>query len=145
MIKIIFSDMDGTLLTSGNKLPASFGEMMTELKRRGVIFAPASGRQYASLIRSFEAYRDDFLFVAENGTLVMHKGAEIFSSPIGFEAAHKLMAASENFDNILRVWCGKKDAYLRREQDTPEFYAELENITLTTALSTAGLKLTICR
>lgn len=126
MIKIIFSDMDGTLLTSDNKLPAGFGEMMTELKRRGVIFAPASGRQYASLIRSFEAYRDDFLFVAENGTLVMYKGAEIFSSPIGFEAAHKLMAASENFDNILRVWCGKKDAYLRREQDTPEFYAELE-------------------
>ena len=127
MIKIIFSDMDGTLLTSENKLPEGFDEMITELSRRGVIFAPASGRQYFSLLRSFQKYRDDFLFVAENGTLVMRKGKEIFSSPIGFEAARRVLAASEGFgENILRVYCGKKDAYLRREQDTPEFHAELE-------------------
>ena len=126
MIKIIFSDMDGTLLTSANKLPEGFSEMMTELKRRNVLFAPASGRQYFSLLRSFEDYRDEFLFLAENGTLVMHRGKEIFSCPLGVEAAQKVLAASEDFKNILRVYCGKKDAYLRREQDTPEFYAELE-------------------
>ena len=54
MIKIIFSDMDGTLLTSANKLPDGFDEMADELKRRGVIFAPASGRQYFSLLKSFK-------------------------------------------------------------------------------------------
>ena len=126
MIKIIFSDMDGTLLTSANKLPDGFAETMAELKRRNVIFAPASGRQYFSLIRSFENYLDEFLFLAENGTLVMYKGKEIFSSPIGFEAAHRVLAASEGFENILRVYCGKKDAYLRREQDIPEYHVELE-------------------
>lgn len=126
MIKIIFSDMDGTLLTSANKLPEGFDEAMAELKRRNVIFAPASGRQYFSLLKSFDKYRDEFLFLAENGTLVMYKGAEVFSSPLGFEAAKKVLAASEGFENILRVYCGKKDAYLRREQDTPEFHAELD-------------------
>lgn len=126
MIKIIFSDMDGTLLTSENKLPEGFGEMMTELKKRGVIFAPASGRQYFSLLRSFEEYRDEFLFLAENGTLVMHRGKEIFSRPIGFDAAKKVLAASESFENILRVFCGKKDAYILHEQDTPEFHVELK-------------------
>ena len=125
MVKIIFCDMDGTLLTNENKLPEGFDEAMAELKRRNVIFAPASGRQYFSLLKSFEKYRDEFLFLAENGTLVMHKGKEIFSSPLGFEAARKVLAASEGFENILRVYCGKKDAYLRREQDTPEFQAEL--------------------
>lgn len=126
MIKIVFSDMDGTLLTSENKLPAGFDETIAELKNRGVIFAPASGRQYFSLIRSFEKYRDEFLFVAENGTLVMHKGKEIFSSPIGFDAAKEVLAASEGFDHILRVYCGKKDAYILREQNTDEFHFELE-------------------
>ncbi len=53
MIKIIFSDMDGTLLTSQNKLPDGFDETMSELKKRGVIFAPASGRQYFSLLKTF--------------------------------------------------------------------------------------------
>lgn len=126
MVKIIFSDMDGTLLTSANKLPEGFDAAMSELKRRDVIFAPASGRQYYSLLRSFDKYRDDFLFLAENGTLVMYKGKEIFSCPLGFEAAREVLAASEGFENILRVYCGKKDAYLRREQNTPEFHAELE-------------------
>ncbi len=126
MVKIIFCDMDGTLLTSDNKLPLGFEGAMAELKRRNVIFAPASGRQYFSLLRSFEEYKDDFLFLAENGTLVMYKGKEVFSCPLGFEAARKVLAATEGFDNILRVWCGKKDAYLRREQDTPAFHAELD-------------------
>ena len=126
MIKIIFCDMDGTLLTSENKLPEGFDEMMSELARRGVIFAPASGRQFFSLIRSFEKYRDDFLFLAENGTLVMYRGKEIFSQPLGVDAAKKVLAASMSFGNILRVYCGKKDAYILREQNTPEFAAELE-------------------
>ena len=126
MIKIIFCDMDGTLLTNENKLPEGFDEAVAELKRRNVIFAPASGRQYFSLIRSFEDYRDEFLFLAENGTLVMHKGKEIFSSPLGFEAARKVLAASNDFENILRVYCGKKDAYILSNQNTPEFHAELE-------------------
>ena len=126
MIKIIFCDMDGTLLTSENKLPEGFDEMMSELARRGVIFAPASGRQFFSLIRSFEKYRDDFLFLAENGTLVMYRGEEIFSQPLGVDAAKKVLAASMSFGNILRVYCGKKDAYILREQNTPEFAAELE-------------------
>jgi hypothetical protein len=118
--------MDGTLLTSENKLPAGFDEMIAELSRRGVIFAPASGRQYFSLLRSFEKYSNDFLFLAENGTLVMHKGKEIFSSPLNVEATKKVLEASAGFENILRVWCGKKDAYILREQNTPEFRAELE-------------------
>lgn len=126
MVKVIFSDMDGTLLTSESKLPEGFDSAMAELKRRNVIFAPASGRQYYSLLRSFDSYRDDFLFLAENGTLVMYKGKEIFSCPLGVEAAKAVLEASEGFENILRVYCGKKDAYLRREQNTPEFHAELE-------------------
>ena len=126
MIKIIFCDMDGTLLTSENKLPEGFDEMITELKSRGVIFAPASGRQFFSLRRSFEKYRDEFLFLAENGTFVVYRGEEIFSRSLGNENAFKILAAAKDFENILRVYCGKKDAYILRAQDVPEFNAELE-------------------
>ncbi|MBQ7705858.1 MAG: HAD family phosphatase [Selenomonadaceae bacterium] len=126
MIKLIFSDMDGTLLTSENKLPEGFDETMAELKKRGVIFCPASGRQYFSLLKTFEKYVDEFLFVAENGTLVMHREIEIFSSPIDRGAVNEILKVTEPLKNILRVWCGKKDAYIRREQDTPENQAELD-------------------
>ena len=126
MVKIIFCDMDGTLLTNENKLPAGFDGMIAELKRRNVIFAPASGRQYASLLRSFDKYRDEFLFMAENGSFVVHKGEEIFSQPLGVESAKKVLAATDDLQNILRVYCGKNDAYILREQDKPEYTDELE-------------------
>lgn len=126
MVKIIFCDMDGTLLTNENELPVGFDAMISELKRRNVIFAPASGRQYFSLLRSFKDYSDDFLFLAENGTFVMHKGEEVFSQPLDFEAAREVLAATEGLENILRVYCGKKDAYILRKQDTPAAHAELD-------------------
>ena len=126
MIKIIFCDMDGTLLTSENKLPEGFDEMIAELKRRNVIFAPASGRQYAALLHSFGKYRDEFLFVAEGGTLVIHKGKEIFSHTMDVDMVKKVLAAGAKLDDILCVWCGKKDSYILRDFDKPEYTDDME-------------------
>ncbi len=124
MIKLIMSDMDGTLLDENGKLPPGFDEVMGELKKRGVLFAPCSGRQYYSLRRTFAGYEDDFLFLAENGTIVKYHDEEIFSCPMGrAEALEVLETAAEN-PKIYRVFCGKKDAYIRKEQDTEEFRAE---------------------
>ena len=126
MIKIIFSDMDGTLLNSKGELPKEFDETIAELKKRGVIFAPTSGRQYFSLLQTFTKYTDEFLFLAENGTLVMYHENEIFSSPMNRDDAQKVLKVSENFGkNVLRVFSGKKNAYILKSQDTPEFKEEL--------------------
>ena len=126
MIKIIFSDMDGTLLDENNQLPQEFDETIAKLKERGVIFAPASGRQYFSLIRTFDKYKDDFLFVAENGTLVMYKGKEIFSSPMPYDLALDILSIGEQWDNIFRVFCGKKNTYFLESQKNPTNQAELD-------------------
>ncbi len=125
MIKIIFSDMDGTLLTSENKLPEGFDAMIAELKKRGVIFAPASGRQYFSLLDSFTKYEDEFLFLAEGGALVMYHGKEIFSQPLDKNLALEVLEEGGKLNNILCVYCGKNNAYIRDFQDVPIYRAEL--------------------
>lgn len=125
VIKIIFSDMDGTLLDENGQLPQEFDDTVAKLKERGIIFAPSSGRQYFSLFKTFEKYKDDFLFLAENGTLVMYKGKEVFSSTMPRETALDILKTSEDFDNILRVFCGKKNAYVLASQNKPEYIAEL--------------------
>ena len=45
MIRLIFSDMDGTLLDENGKLPEGFGDLYRRLRERGIRCAPASGRQ----------------------------------------------------------------------------------------------------
>ncbi len=125
MIKVIFSDMDGTLLDDNNQLPEELPETIAMLKERGVLFGLASGRQYYSLLDTFQGYENDFLFLAENGTLVKYRGQELFSDTMDTETAKAILKAAEDVPHIFEVFCGKKDAYVRTEQHTPAFRAEL--------------------
>lgn len=74
-IKLIACDLDGTLLHPGERepRPAAF-ELINELHRRGIVFMPASGRQYASLRYLFAPVADELAYVCENGALVMSEG-----------------------------------------------------------------------
>lgn len=126
MIKIIFSDMDGTLLDSKSQLPKQFDKMIAKLKARNIIFCPASGRQYFSLRRSFDKYKDEFMFVAENGTVVMYKGKEIYSNPMSNDVALNILKTAEEFPKILPVYCGKKKSYLLKSFSNQKYIDELD-------------------
>lgn len=115
MIKLIMSDMDGTLLDENGCLPEEFDEVMAELRERHVMFAPASGRQYFALLHQFRKYRDDFIFLAENGAFVLYHEIEIFSNIMEPETARAVLeqAAALEPQGIYPVLCGKKGAYVK--------------------------------
>ena len=50
-VKLIASDMDGTLLNGKGELDPAFFPLFRELELRGIRFAAASGRQYDGLPR----------------------------------------------------------------------------------------------
>ena len=125
MLKMIFSDMDGTLLDGKGQVPAWFDALAAELAARGVRFAPASGRQYFSLAESFPRYKDEFLFLAENGTVVMYKGEKIFTCPMDKQIAQQVLKVVEPFPEIYGVFCGTKNGYVLSRQYTDEFLQEL--------------------
>ncbi|MCD8144226.1 MAG: Cof-type HAD-IIB family hydrolase [Oscillospiraceae bacterium] len=68
MIRLIVSDIDGTLLhgTQSELNPQLFS-LIQALNQRGILFAPASGRQYHSLRRLFAPAEDRLCFLCENG------------------------------------------------------------------------------
>ena len=49
-IKLIATDMDGTLLNNAGELPRNFFDILDDLVSKDIIFAAASGRQYSKLI-----------------------------------------------------------------------------------------------
>ena len=97
MIKWIISDMDGTLLVEPNKLPDDFDEIMDLLKQHNIMFSPASGRQYQALVSQFPKYKDDLLFISENGTYVCQHDKEIFSATLPDTAVQKIIDSSVTF------------------------------------------------
>ena len=81
-IKLIACDLDGTLLHPGEREPRSEAfKLIDELHRRGIVFMPASGRQYASLRYLFAPVADELAYVCENGALVMSEGVPLSSVP----------------------------------------------------------------
>ena len=69
----VLLDMDGTLLDDEKALHADFWPLIEQLRRRGILFSPASGRQYYTLEREFADLADGMVFIAENGSQVLER------------------------------------------------------------------------
>ncbi len=79
----IYCNRHGRYFTSDtNELPCDFFDVFKALDEKNVLFAAASGRQYFTLLNMLEPIKDKVLFIAENGTLVMYQGKELYSVTI---------------------------------------------------------------
>lgn len=83
MIKLVASDLDGTLLQNGaQELTPHAAYLIRELTKRGIHFVAASGRQYDNQRRVFAAFKDEISYIAENGSLCIHQGKVISRTTI---------------------------------------------------------------
>lgn len=74
MIKLVASDLDGTLLYGReNSVSEEMFEMIREMKKKGIVFAAASGRQYHNLKKLFAPVWQDMVFICENGATVFYE------------------------------------------------------------------------
>ncbi|MET8768651.1 Cof-type HAD-IIB family hydrolase [Streptomyces sp. NPDC004658] len=126
-IRLIVTDMDGTLLDDAKRIPDGLWPMLAELRRRGVLFSPASGRQYATLFRQFEDVAEGMVFIAENGTYVVRDGVELSSDPLDRSVAAGVARTARRLvadgADVGAVVCGKRAAYVERTDEA--FLAEV--------------------
>ena len=117
MIKLIVSDMDGTLLDGEGCLNDEFFSLFKELRERNIKFAAASGRQYYQLYNLFEPISDELLYIAENGTLVVYKGEELYANSIDKSIVFSFVEDALKIEDIYIVLCGKKSAYINTKDE----------------------------
>lgn len=105
MIKIVASDIDGTLLRYGaNELDPELFDIIRQLKKQGIHFVAASGRQYASLRNLFEPVKDEISYITENGSLCIHDGEIISRGTIDRELGIRIfeeVRTREHCDAVL--------------------------------------------
>ncbi|HKP07122.1 MAG TPA: HAD hydrolase family protein, partial [Microbacterium sp.] len=115
-LRLIAVDMDGTLLDGHGRIPEALWPLLDRLHADGIGFAPASGRQLATLQRAFAAHLDDMVFIAENGGYVVHGEVEISSDALdpAFTASlvARLRALAAEGADLGVVVCGKRSAYI---------------------------------
>ena len=90
-IKLIASDMDGTLLDSNGILNPEFFTAFEDLNSEDIMFVAASGRQYYNLLKLFTPIKDKVIFIAENGTYVLFNSQELLIVDIPIEKAREVI------------------------------------------------------
>lgn len=128
MIKLIASDMDGTLLNDHDKLNEEIFDIIMKLKEKNILFVAASGRQYYNLLNKFSKVKNDIIYIAENGSYVIYEDTELYSSIIDRAAIKKFIKLARKTESCEIVLCGKKSAYI--EKNYKEFIDEVERYYL---------------
>lgn len=71
MIKLIASDIDGTLVKDGTlAIDREYMDVIRRLLDKGIIFVACSGRQYRSERKLFAPVADRLLYITDGGTVV---------------------------------------------------------------------------
>lgn len=111
-VKLIATDMDGTLLNDQGEVSDEFFSLFTELKELGVTFVAASGRQYFSIIDKLAPIKNDMYVIAENGALSMYKDKELGVTAIDRDTFLEILKTTEDIPNAKVILCGLNSGYI---------------------------------
>lgn len=112
MIKLVASDLDGTLLQNGaQELEPRVFDQIRLLAENGIRFVAASGRQYPNLRRLFAPVQDDISYIAENGSLCAHNGQILSRGLIPRELGNRIVDAIHHCSGCECIISGEQVCY----------------------------------
>lgn len=118
-IKLVVSDMDGTLLNSKGKVSDKFFSLFQQLQANNITFCAASGRQHNSIVDKLQSIKDDIFIVAENGGIATKGEKILLEKKLPPEDIKKAIPIIRTMENTNLVLCGKDGAYI--ESDDKKF------------------------
>ena len=150
MIKLIASDMDGTLLDDNKQLPADFFEVIDRLNEAGIRFTIASGRTFAAVEHLFpEEYLTKIDFICDNGACVYHKGKPVYIKALERSTFEELLAACEQIGGLRVIVCAEGGSYHLKydeqfDAEVAKFYKNHQTCTDLYSIKDTIFKLAVC-
>ena len=134
MIKLIVSVIDGTLVADGkSQVNPELLQVILKLRAKGVQFAAASGRQWASIESVFHSIREKIFYISDNGAYIGCCGRNLFLNTIDREVVESMIHDVRGRDDLDVMVSGPDVVYLETENE--EFVRWLDE----------GYKFRICR
>ncbi|MDD6207538.1 MAG: HAD family hydrolase [Clostridiales bacterium] len=119
MIKLVASDLDGTLVPdSTDQINPEIYDLVMKLKKKGIRFVAASGRQYKSIRRLFAPVADDIFYIAESGGVLRDAKEMYFADAIPKERIRELVDDIRRIEDTDIMLCGVDNGYC----DSPDSY-----------------------
>ena len=116
-IKLVVTDMDGTLLNSNHEVSSRFFDIFKQLQQQNIQFVAASGRPYYSIVKKLEPIKDDIIIIAENGGLVIENDKVMLSNIIKTDKLLELYNLVSNIEDTYPIFCTKNQAFILKASD----------------------------
>ena len=126
MIRLIATDMDGTLLDAEKKLPRALPQLLQELYRRDIVFAIASGRSRIALTSLFGDLAASLIFICDNGGYIQIPGQAPLLHSMQPEAVHTVLDLCRQLHQVVPVLCCQHDIYYPQSAQE-QFQNEINN------------------
>lgn len=119
MIKLIASDIDGTLVPEGShEISHEYFKVIEDLKEVGIRFCACSGRQYASMLDLFRPIADDIYFISGNGTVLRTKDRMLHVWPLEKDLVLQLIEAVRGIEGACFVVENPDRCYMNHGEDS---------------------------
>lgn len=126
MIKLIVSDVDGTLVPDGSAhVNPELFQVILKLREKGIQFAIATGRQRASLEAAFEPVKKKIFYIANNGAYLGCYERPLFIYPIERELVRQLLEAVGRNPELSAMYAGPDGDFI--QEGNPELYQWLKD------------------
>lgn len=115
-IKLIVSDIDGTLVGDGQGEGALDPAYYSEIKRltnQGIKFMACSGRQRLSIAKLFRPVEKEIYYAGDGGSLVFDKEGLLFAKTLPRDLANQIIEDAIKLKACDVMVCGTKRAYCR--------------------------------
>lgn len=97
-IHMVVTDIDGTLVKDSS--PEVYPEMIDairKLRKMGILFCIATGRQYYSVRHMFQEVADDIVYLCENGAHVVYNGQDLHIKEMKGDIVRELLLELRQF------------------------------------------------
>ena len=118
MIKLVVSDVDGTLVPDGTSVvnPQLF-DVILKLREKGIQVAIASGRPWASIEKAFEPVKEKIFYISNNGAYLGCCGRSLFVTSIDRKILEELILAGRSFPDLAMTYAGENGDYIEDGND----------------------------
>lgn len=115
MIRLFVTDVDGTLIPEGvSSINPRYFEVIRELKKKGMVFGAASGRQINSLHRVFTPVKEDIIYISCNGAVGYLNNEMLFRESLSKEQSEEIVRDTRSIDGCQSLYDTGDVAYFEK-------------------------------
>lgn len=138
MIRLVASDMDGTILRNGAQtLPLRIAALIPELHKNNILFTAASGRQYDGLKALMGPAAPLCDYICENGAMAVHNGEIIYKALFDHDMGNAIMEDIWNCEDCEIHLSAPEAAYIQAKDTAYAWH--VKNVLHNTIIETDNI------